>query len=194
MFRYPIIKGNHLFTPSAILFVFLITYLNSRLEFVGVSYFYSFILSIAVLVLMFKVFTITFGSIESAIAKRKWFVVGFDILLAGIQFTLAIFAVNHLTVDTFPQRTIELILYSNIAFFMQSFLADFKPAITTTLVVLAVYVISFLALLFKWFDTDTELFVLMQQVISYLALFSEIALLFLTVKKYVSYVPSKSKT
>jgi hypothetical protein len=181
----PKIKGNNLFTPTILIFALLSVFYISTLDFAEKSYNYSFIFASSILLLLFKVLVTSFGNIQAELQNKKWVLIGSNIILFLIQILLAILAIQLLTENKYPQATLQWILISNIAFFVQTFLGKLSTPLKLTVIAIIVYLISYIFLYFKVFENIPERFILLQQTISYIVLLAEAILFFASVEFYV---------
>jgi len=184
-FKWPKINGNQLFTPVAALYLLAVGYFVSTLEFIEKNYNYSYILGFATVVLFLKVLVLTFGTIEETLKNKKWFFVAIFLILAVAQIWLGIIAIKYLTINTYPNITIQWMLIANLIFVVQAFLSKNISILRFGFPALILYSGMFVALYFKLFDTEAEKFILLQQIVAYITLLTELVLLFLSSRAYI---------
>ena len=179
------INKNQLFTPSILIFLLVICYHFSSLDLVEKTYVYSYILTASVLILCLKVFIITFGNLENHLDNKKYYFVGTDLILAGLQLIMGFLAVGHLTIEKYPQTTFQWLVLSNLIFCVQVFLGRIPNVLRLTLIFSMIYIVCFLALYFKFLEQDTENFLFMQQTVSYIAITMELVMFFVITNFFV---------
>jgi len=184
-FKWPKINGNQLFTPVAALYLLAVGYFVSTLEFIEKNYNYSYILGFATVVLFLKVLVLTFGTIEETLKNKKWFFVAIFLILAVAQIWLGIIAIKYLTINTYPNITIQWMLIANLIFVVQAFLSKNISILRFGFPALILYSGMFVALYFKLFDTEAEKFILLQLIVAYITLLTELVLLFLSSRAYI---------
>jgi len=184
-FKWPKINGNQLFTPVAALYLLAVGYFVSTLEFIEKNYNYSYILGFATVVLFLKVLVLTFGTIEETLKNKKWYFVAIFLILAVAQIWLGIIAIKYLTINTYPNITIQWMLIANLIFVVQAFLSKNISILRFGFPALILYSGMFVALYFKLFDTEAEKFILLQQIVAYITLLTELVLLFLSSRAYI---------
>jgi hypothetical protein len=181
----PKINSNQLFTPSILIFLLAICYQFSSLDLVEKTYLYSYILTASIIIMCLKIFIITFGNIENHLKTKKPYFVGTDLILSGCQLIMGFLAVEHLTIDKYPQTTFGWLVLSNIIFCLQIFLGRIPKIINFGLISVAIYITSFFALYFKLFEKSPENFLFMQQSVSYLAIILELIMFFVVTNFFV---------
>lgn len=185
-FTLPRINKNQSFTPSILIFLLIICYHFSSLDLVEKNYWYSYILTVSVIILCLKVFVITFGNLENHLKTKKYYFVGTDLILASSQLIMGFLAVDHLTNEKYPQITFWWLILSNLVFCLQAFLAKVPNCTRLLLFSMITYILCFLALYFKFLENNTESFLFMQQSVSYISIALELTMFFVTTNFFVS--------
>ena len=187
LFRLPKINKNQLFAPFILSFILVLSFFVSTREFKDNANIYSLIIAIANILLFLKAFIITFGNLEDALEKKKWFLVGFNLVLVSAQFWISWLAINFLVIDSYPQVSIGLMIIANLGFTLQSFLGQFGNIARVSLLCIAVYGLLY-GVLYTRFGIvpDPQRFIGFLQITGYTSLILESTLFFLTVRKLVT--------
>lgn len=165
---------NQFFAPTSLIILISTSFYYSTLDFPEKSYNYSYMIAAACLFALYKTFLLSFSQLEKKILAKKWFLLAINFILAIIQFLATFLAIRYLTESTFHQDSVQLLLLTNITFYIQVFFTNFKHFLGLAVITIAVYTICFVALYFKFLEKDSIRFILMQQTIGVLVLITEI--------------------
>jgi hypothetical protein len=182
------VRSNHLFTPFALLLVISGSYYFLNLNFIEKNYAYSYLVALTGIVFIFKTLVLTFGEVEENKRKFKWFLIGVQLILAGVSIYLSFLAINYLTnKDTYPQVSVGYLFFAEGIYAIQLFLAKIKGFLPITLATFVVYSCAYIALYNKLFVAENERFLLMQQAVSIFILTIGIVHLFAVLKIYIDH-------
>jgi hypothetical protein len=103
-----------------------------------------------------KAFTSAYANISYSISKKKWAVMGIDIIFTLVQFAAIFQAIISLTQNSFPQDTFLWFIVSEVAYNLQILLGKLSSILKVTFWSILIYAAGYFTLNYRIFDAAPE--------------------------------------
>lgn len=179
---------ENLFVPTFLLFsalcIFVVGYLINSESLVNVYDMYSYFFVAAGFGLFLKVFVSTYANALYAIVKKKWFLLGLNLLSFALQIYLGAYAAYTLTDQTYILQPLQFLLFASGIFYFQNLVDNNFKILDLSLVGLGVYASLYLITWLRLFDSDIRFW----NVAGLLGLLVELLLFFVATHKFMKVV------
>jgi hypothetical protein len=186
------VSPKNIFIPSVLNFILLtviaVGYIIYSRKIVGYEL-YSYFFVVCSLLVLLKVFVITYANLVNAFIRHKWFIFCFNLLVFLVQSVAAIFAVYNLTETSYIFTTLACLAIASLAFYIQVFIANYSSILTLGIINLISYGISLVIVYQRLFNADPRVW----NGLAVLSLAFEITLVFIIGSYFLKEIRNTSK-
>jgi hypothetical protein len=179
---------NNIFVPAFLIFaaiaIFVVGYIINVRSLTNTYDPYSYFFVAASFALFLKIFVATYANSLYALAKKKWFLLAFNLGFFAIQLFLGGYAGYVLTESTYILFPLQFLLISGGLFYFQNLIDNNFKILDLSLVGAGLYLSLFLLTFYRFFDSDTRFW----NAAGLISLVIEVVLFFVATRKFLKVI------